>query len=136
MEGWKGSSGTTAVNGTICIIEDDAAVRESLRMMLELHGYRVEAFEDGGQFLARRHFDNVLCLILDLNLPGEHGLKILARLRAAAVATPTFIVTGRADAGIRKEAARLEARALFEKPLPGPDLLAAIATIGAAPAAH
>lgn len=119
---------------TICIIEDDAAVRESLRLMLELHGYHVEEFEDGSQFLTRGRFDNVLCIILDLNLPGENGLQILSRLRAQAIATPTFIVTGRADAGVRKEAMRLEALALFEKPLPARELLAAVETIGNMPA--
>ena len=118
----------------ICIIEDDAAVRELLRLMLELHDYHVEEFEDGARFLTRGRFDNVLCIILDLNLPGENGLQILSRLRAHAVATPAFIVTGRADAGIRKEAQRLEALALFEKPLPARELLAAIETIGNVPA--
>jgi two-component system response regulator FixJ len=119
---------------TICIIEDDLAVRESQRLMLELHGYRVEEFEDGVQFLARGHFENVLCIILDVNLPGESGLQILSRLRSWAVATPTFIVTGRADAGVRKEAKRLDVLALFEKPLPARELLAAVETIGNAPA--
>ncbi len=128
------SSGTIALKPIICIIEDDAAVRESLRMMLELHGYGVEEFEDGAQFLARGRFDDPLCIILDLNLPGENGLKILARLRAQVIATPTFIVTGRADAGVRKEAKRLEALAVFEKPLPARELLAAVETIGNAPA--
>ena len=117
----------------ICIIEDDAAVRESLRLMLELHSYRVEEFEDGAGFLGREHFDDILCILLDLNLPGENGLQILSRLRAQAVATPTFIITGRADAGIRKEATRLEALALFEKPLPARELLAAVESIGNAP---
>ena len=134
MQGWTGSGGTIELKPIICIIEDDAAVRESLRLMLELHGYCVEEFEDGARFLARLRFDNVLCIILDLNLPGENGLQILSRLRAQAVATPTFIVTGRADAGIRKEAKRLEALALFEKPLPARELLAAIETIGNVPA--
>jgi FixJ family two-component response regulator len=119
---------------TICIIEDDLAVRESQRLMLELHGYRVEEFEDGARFLARGRFDNVLCIILDVNLPGESGLQILSRLRAQAITTPTFIVTGRADAGVRREAKRLEASALFEKPLPARELLAAVATIGNTPA--
>ena len=119
---------------TICIIEDDTAVRESLRLMLELHGYDVEEFEDGTRFLARESFDDVLCILLDLNLPGENGLQILSRLRTRAVTTPTFIVTGRADAGVRKEAKRLEALALFEKPLPARELLAAVATIGNMPA--
>jgi FixJ family two-component response regulator len=134
FQGRTGDGGTIALRPIICIIEDDEAVRESLRLMLELHGYYVEEFEDGERFLARERFDNVLCIILDLNLPGENGLRILSRLRAHAVATPTFIVTGRADAGVRREAKRLDALALFEKPLPARELLAAVATIGNMPA--
>src|SRR5665213_3487414 len=98
--------------------------------MLELHGYCVEEFEDGARFLARARFDDLLCIILDLNLPGESGLQILSRLRARANTTPAFIVTGRADASVRREAMRLDALALFEKPLPARDLLAAIRSIG------
>ena len=118
----------------ICIIEDDAAVRESLQLILELQGYCVEEFEDGAQFRLRSDFGDVLCIILDLGLPGESGLQILARLRASAVATPALIVTGRANAGIRREAQRLDALALFEKPLPARELFAAIRSIEGLPA--
>lgn len=113
----------------ICIIEDDAAVRESLQLVLELQGYCVEEFEDGAQFRVRGDFGDVLCIILDLSLPGENGLQILSRLRAELVTTPALIVTGRADAGARKEAQRLDALALFEKPLPARELFAAIRSI-------
>jgi FixJ family two-component response regulator len=78
----------------------------------------------------RGHFGDVLCIILDLNLPGENGMQILSRLRASEVTTPALIVTGRADARIRKEAQRLDAMALFEKPLLACELFAAIESIG------
>jgi FixJ family two-component response regulator len=113
----------------ICIMEDDAAVRDSLRLMLELHGYDVEEFADRSEFLTRKRFDDVSCLILDLNLPGESGLQILARLRAQGLGVPAFIMTGRADSSARREAQRLGAFALFEKPLAPRELLAAIDTI-------
>jgi two-component system response regulator TctD len=118
-----------ALEPLICIIEDEAAVRESQRLMLEQHGYHVEEFEDGAQFLARGCFDDILCIILDLNLPGEDGLQVLSRARAQAVATPTLIVTGRADASARREAQRLDALAVFQKPLPARELLSAIRAI-------
>jgi len=44
---------TVELKAIIGILEDDAAVRESLQLMLELHGYRVDEFEDGARFLAR-----------------------------------------------------------------------------------
>ena len=113
----------------ICIIDDEAAVRESMRLILELHGYSVEDFEEGIAFRARKHFDDILCIILDLNLPGENGLELLSRLRDNAVATPVLIITGRADASARKEAERLNAMAVFQKPLPVSDLLSAIKLI-------
>jgi FixJ family two-component response regulator len=113
----------------ICIVEDEAAVRESLRLILELEGYCVEDFEEGIEFWARGRFDDALCIILDLNLPGEDGLQILSRLRANAVATPVLIVTGRADASARREAQRLNALGVFQKPLPVSVLLSAISSI-------
>jgi two-component system response regulator FixJ len=115
----------------ICIVEDDTAVRESLRLVLELRGYDVEEFEDGVTFLARGNFEDILCFIFDLNLPGESGLQVLAQLRSRGNNTPAFIVTGRASSLIRKEAERLQALALFEKPLPARELLAVVDGVAA-----
>ena len=120
---------------TICIIEDDEAVRESLRLLLELRGFCVEEYDEGSKLLSRPRFDDLHCIILDLNLPGENGLQILSRLRAGGVTTPAFIVTGRADAFLRQEARRLNAIGVFEKPLTGRELLAAIAASSSPPSA-
>jgi DNA-binding NtrC family response regulator len=67
--------------GSVLIIDDEAAIRESLETLLELEGYEVTTAEDGGQGLARlaeRTFDLVL---LDFALPDRDGLEILADIR-------------------------------------------------------
>src|SRR2546425_9799372 len=68
--------------GSVLIIDDEAAIRESLETLLELEGYEVEAAASGEEGLARigdRPFDLVL---LDLALPDRNGIDLLAELRA------------------------------------------------------
>src|SRR5215212_3183866 len=70
-----------ATIGSVLIIDDEAAIRESLQTLLELEGYEVTTADDGGQGLARlaeRPFDLVL---LDFALPDRNGLDILADIR-------------------------------------------------------
>ena len=78
---------TTSVSGSILIIDDEAAIRESLETLLEFEGYSVESAETGEDGLARlsdRPFDLVL---LDFALPDRNGLEILADIRARDSAT-------------------------------------------------
>ena len=115
----------------ICIVEDDTAVRESLKLVLEVNGYGVEEFETGHALLTRGDFARLACIVMDVNLPGESGLQTLERLRNQAVTTPVFIVTARADDSVRRESKRLNAAAFFEKPVPARALLEAIVGIQA-----
>jgi two-component system response regulator FixJ len=115
----------------ICIVEDDIAVRESLKLVLEVSGYSVEEFETGRELLARGDFAHLACIVLDVHLPGESGLQTLERLRNQSVTTPVFIVTARANDSIRRESKRLNAAAFFEKPVPARTLLDAISGIQA-----
>src|SRR5580658_6338420 len=67
--------------GSVLIIDDEAAIRESLETLLELEGYGVESAASGGEGLARigeRSFDLVL---LDLALPDRNGMDLLAEIR-------------------------------------------------------
>ncbi len=113
----------------IYIVEDDRDVRESLTLLLEVNGYAVAAFGNGLDLLAHGEPTKATCIIMDVNLPGESGLKIFARLRDRSVTTPVLIVTGRADERIRREAQRLNAAAFLEKPIPGHVLLEAIESV-------
>lgn len=113
----------------ICIVEDDAAVRESLKLVLEVNGYIVEDFETGSAFLKQGDFTRIACIVMDVYLPGGSGLQTLKRLRNQFVTTPVFLVTGRIDDSVRREAIRLNATGIFEKPLSPRTLIDAIKTI-------
>ena len=111
----------------IAIVEDDAAVRESLRLVFELHGFSVAEFETGEAFLAAFAVASPKCVVMDVHLPGANGLRTLERFRAARHDCPVFVVTARPDDAIRLEARRLGATALYEKPVSARDLVGAIA---------
>ena len=115
----------TADTRTICIVEDDEAVRASPRLLLETAGYRVVDFASAEAFLAARDVDANL-LVLDLNMRGLTGLELLELLRARGCHIPAIVATA--------NYARLEARyhkagvlAVLTKPTSSKLLLAWIA---------
>lgn len=117
---------TQATGTLIFIVDDDDAVRDSLRLLLEAHGLIVEDFKSTAEFDAidRRHPRT--CLILDLHLPGTGGLDYLASLGEDGPGLPVIMVTGRGDGPSRARAFALGAVAFLEKPVDGHDLLSAI----------
>ena len=82
----------TADTRTICIVEDDEAVRASTRLLLETAGYRVVDFASAEAFLAARDVDANL-LVLDLNMRGLTGLELLELLRARGCHIPAIVAT-------------------------------------------
>ena len=113
----------------IYIVEDDDAVRDSLRLVLEGRGYGVAEFTNSESFFAHGRFTDAHCIVLDVNLPGESGLEILSRLRRDAIGTPVIVVSGRASDDMKDTARRLDAIAFFDKPVRSLDLLASISKI-------
>src|SRR5215469_2681265 len=82
-----------APSGSVLIIDDEAAIRESLQTLLELEGFEVETAvtgEDGLSVLADRTFDLVL---LDLALPGRDGMEILSEIRTHEQKLPVIMIT-------------------------------------------
>ena len=68
----------------IAIVDDDRAVLDSLRMLLEVMGYPAATFESASEFL-RSDMREVECLILDHHMPNMTGLELAERLRADGV---------------------------------------------------
>jgi FixJ family two-component response regulator len=91
----------TADAHTICIVEDDEAVRASTRLLLETAGYKVADFASAEAFLAAGDVDASF-LVLDLNMRELNGLELLELLRARGCLIPAVMVTA--------NGARLEAR--------------------------
>jgi len=110
----------------ILIVDDDADVRDSLRVLLEAHGMAVQDFESTAEFAAADRQHGRACLILDLHLPVMGGLDYLASLGQDGPGVPVIMVTGRSDEASRSRAFELGAVAFLEKPVDDRELLSAI----------
>src|SRR5262252_10482746 len=77
----------------IAIVDDDQLFRESMRKLVMLLGYTVEAFSSAADFLASRLLPETACLIADVNMPGMTGIELHRHLVDAGYAIPTILVT-------------------------------------------
>ncbi len=118
----EGSPSATA--GSVLIIDDEAAIRESLETLLELEGYSVESAETADQGLSRigqRPFDLVL---LDLALPDRNGLDLLAELHAHDPQLSVIMITAYGTVENAVKAMQAGATNFVQKPWDNEKLLA------------
>jgi len=101
----------------LLVIDDDAAIRDSLRMILEYQGYAVmtAATGDEGAALVEREAPDLV--FLDIKMPGMDGLEVLQRLTHLTDVTPIVVMSGHATISTAVEATRLGAFDFMEKPL-------------------
>ena len=81
----------------ISIVDDDQPFRESMRKLVTLLGYTVEAFSSAADFLASRLLPETACLITDINMPGMTGIELHRHLVNVGYAIPTILVTAYPD---------------------------------------
>lgn len=110
----------------IYIVDDDDAVRDSLKLLLEAHGMRVFEFGSTAEFSAGYRQFPQACLILDMHLPVIGGLEFLASERARELNMPVIMISGRGDDVARGRATELGVSAFLEKPVDDRLLLAAL----------
>ena len=110
----------------IHIVDDDDAVRDSMRALLESLGFAVHAYSSAIDFLNRGGERPKGCLLLDLHMPAMTGIDLLERMRSKGVSLPTIVITGRGDPILRERALRSGALALIDKPVTDEALLGAI----------
>jgi RNA polymerase sigma factor (sigma-70 family) len=111
---------------TVYIIDDDAAVRDSLVLMLGLAGLRTAAFADAEGFLAAWRPDWAGCVVTDLRLPGASGIELQAALRKRGSQLPVVVITADGDVPSARAAFRAEALDFLEKPFDDAQLRGAI----------
>jgi two-component system response regulator MprA len=110
---------------TILVVDDETAVRESLRRALELEGYDVELAADGEEAIARLEHDGQPdAVILDILMPGMDGLEVCRRLRAARNPVPVLMLTARAEVDSRVAGLDAGADDYLSKPFALAELLA------------
>lgn len=111
----------------VYVVDDDDAVRDSLKLLLESYGLTVETFDSIGTFLRSfRPNARASCLVLDQHLPGTTGLDFLGSPEGRRLDIPVILVTGRGDAVLRARAFDAGAIAYFEKPVDDGALVSAI----------
>ena len=119
---------TTALEPTVHVVDDDAAVRDSLLLLLRLKGYRAEGFASAEAFVQRVDARCRGCLLLDLRMPGKSGLELQAELAERGIALPIVVITAHGDVSAARTAFRAGAVDFLEKPLDETALFSAIAT--------
>jgi FixJ family two-component response regulator len=88
----------------ISIVDDDQPFRESMRTLVTLLGYSVEAFPSAADFLASRLLLETDCLIADVHMPGMTGIELHRYLVDAGYPIPTILITAYPDEGVRDRA--------------------------------
>jgi len=110
----------------VYVVDDDAAVRDSLRMLLALHGLNPVPYESAERFLAECRPDWAGCVLLDLKMPGMDGLHAQTALSERGIHLPVIFITAHGDAANARSALKAGAADFIEKPIDDELLLAAV----------
>jgi len=110
----------------ILVVDDEAAIRDSLRMILEYEGYDVVEAASGPEGVAMAERESPDLVFLDIKMPGMDGLEVLQRIKAANDAVPVVMISGHATVTTAVDATKLGALDFIEKPLASERVLVTI----------
>ncbi len=111
---------------TIYIVDDDAAVRDSLRMLLKADGHEVQAYANAEAFLAAYDQDARGCLILDIKMPGMDGQALQAELNRRGMRLPIIFLSGQGTIPVTVRTIKAGAVDFLTKPVDGAELLSSV----------
>ena len=121
------------VHPIIAVIDDDTAVRNSLKFSLELDGFAVRTYADAAELLGSGNVTDLQCLIVDQDMPRMTGLELIAMLRAQGVNVPALLVSGNFTPAVTRQAS-VAGIPVIEKPFLGNGLIDSIrAAVGTTP---
>jgi FixJ family two-component response regulator len=110
----------------VFVIDDDAAIRESVKSLIRSVGLHAELFGSVQEFLEHKPADVPSCLVLDVRLPGISGLNFQNQLAQANIPIPLVFITGHGDIPMSVRAMKAGAVEFLTKPFRDQDLLDAI----------
>lgn len=114
------------MSAPVYLVDDDAAVRDALSLLLSTVGIDVRTFPGPEDFLSAMPKLDPGCLILDIRMPAISGLKLQERLTASGVTWPTVVISGHGDIEACRKAFRNGAIDFLSKPVDEQDLIDAV----------
>ena len=117
----------SAADAAVIVIDDDIGVRDSMRLLLEAEGYKVQTHASAETFLADNTQHHSGCLLIDAVLPGLSGLELLRQLTARKHHLPAIMITGHSNVAMAVEAMKCGAFDFIDKPVSVGELLASVA---------
>ena len=102
--------------GTVYVVDDDEAVRDSLQWLLEGKDYRVRCFDSGETFLGRYDPREVACVLVDIRMAGMTGLELQDRLIERNSPLPIVFITGHGDVPMAVDTMKKGALDFIQKP--------------------
>ena len=101
---------------TIFVVDDDEVVRQSLSLLIETVGLKVQTYGNAQDFLDDYEPEQPGCLILDVRMPGMSGLELQSKLIAEGINIPVIIISGHGDVPMAVQAIKAGAVDFIEKP--------------------
>lgn len=115
-------SGKTVIH----VVDDDAAMRDSLAFLLDVNGFQPKTYESANAFLSAAATGAAGCVISDIRMPGLSGIELVRALKSRGEACPVILITGHGDVALAVEAMKAGAVDFIEKPFDDAALLSAI----------
>jgi FixJ family two-component response regulator len=112
--------------GTVYVVDDDEAVRDSLQWLLEGKDYRVRCFDSAESFLNRYDAREVACLIVDIRMGGMSGLELQDKLVERKSPLPMAFITGHGDVPMAVDTMKKGAMDFIQKPFDEPALVSLV----------
>ena len=112
--------------GTVYVVDDDEAVRDSVQWLLEGQDFRVRCFESAETFLARYDPREVACMIVDIRMNGMSGLELQDRLVERGSPLPIAIITGHGDIPLAVDTMKKGALDFIQKPFKEEQLISLV----------
>ena len=112
--------------GTVYVVDDDEAVRDSLQWLLEGKDYRVKCFDSSESFLSRFDPREVACLIADIRMEGMTGLELQDRLMERKSPLPIVFITGHGDVPMAVNTMKKGAMDFIQKPFKEDELVSLV----------
>ncbi|TFI57086.1 response regulator [Sphingomonas parva] len=112
--------------GSVYLVEDDDAVRASLRTLLRLADWTVTDFASGTAFVDALATLEPGCVILDMRMPDMDGLAVIQKMAEQGIDWPVVVMTGHPDPGIAAAVLKRGAIEFLEKPCREEDMFAAL----------